>query len=403
MMTNLIGQGLTPMRRNLWNACLASLTAWLMLACSPLAPRATTPTALPVMEAPSDVLFWTPAQREAAFRAMEHITPHHVVARGNAVHPLPLGEALDFDPEPFMRAHKTAGLLVLQDGKIRLERYGLGFGPDGRWTSFSVAKSVTSTLVGAAIQQGLIESLDTPITRYLPELVASAYDGVSVRQLLTMTSGVQWNEDYEDPNSDVARFFGKRDVPAGVDPTLDYMRRLPRAAEPGTRWHYSTGETSLVGVLVSRASGQSLAEFLSRTLWKPYGFERDAAWMVDDSGQEPGGCCLVASLRDWGRVGQFVLDGGLIDGRAVVPPDWFAQATTTQADIGTPGRGYGFQWWTYDDGHFEARGIFGQMIHFEPAQRLIVVLLSAWPTASSQAEVVARNELLAQIRDAARP
>jgi CubicO group peptidase (beta-lactamase class C family) len=125
--------------------------------------------------------------------------------------------------------------------------------------------------------------------------------------------------------------------------------------------------------------------------------------MVDDSGQEPGGCCLVASLRDWGRVGQFVLDGGLIDGRAVVPPDWFAQATTTQTDIGTPGRGYGFQWWTYDDGHFEARGIFGQMIYFEPTQRLVVVLLSAWPTASSQAEVVARNELLAQIRDAARP
>ncbi|HET9049437.1 MAG TPA: serine hydrolase [Chiayiivirga sp.] len=352
------------------------------------------------MEAPSDVLFWTPAQREAAFRAMDRITPHHVVSKGTLTRALPPGVALDFDPEPFMQAHKTAGLLVLQDGKIRLERYGLGFDQDGRWTSFSVAKSVTSTLVGAAIQQGLIESLDTPITRYLPELGGSAYDGVSVRQLLTMTSGVQWNEDYEDPNSDVARFFGERDVPAGVDPTLDYMRRLPRAAEPGTRWHYSTGETSLVGVLVSRATGQSLAQFLSETLWKPYGFERDGAWMVDESGQEPGGCCLVASLRDWGRVGQFILDGGVIDGRAVMPKDWFKQATSTQADVGIAGRGYGFQWWTFDDGHFEARGIFGQMIYFEPSQRLVVVLLSAWPTASSQAEVTARDELLAQIRAA---
>lgn len=381
---------------------VASLSALLLAACSVPVPRATAEAPLPHMEAPSDVLFWTPAQREAAFRAMERITPHHVVSKGETTRELPPGEALDFDPEPFMQAHKTAGLLVLQDGKIRLEHYGLGFGPDGRWTSFSVAKSVTSTLVGAAIQQGLIAGLDAPITRYLPELVGSAYDGVTVRQLLTMTSGVAWNEDYEDPNSDVARFFGKRELPAGVDPTLDYMRRLPRVATPGARWHYSTGETSLVGVLVSRATGQSLAQFLSNTLWKPYGFERDGAWMVDEHGQEPGGCCLVASLRDWGRIGQFVLDGGVIDGHAAVPDDWFAHASATQADVGIEGRGYGYQWWTFADGHFEARGIFGQMIYFEPEQRLVVVLLSAWPAASSQKEVVARDTLLAQIRAAAR-
>ena len=359
-------------------------------------------TSLPRLHTPSDVLFWTPEQREAGFRAMEAIVPHRNVAAGGRVHPLPQGEPLAIDPEPFMRAHQVAGLLVLQDGRIRLERYGLGFGPEGRWTSFSVAKSVTSTLVGTAIADGHIEGLETPITRYLPELTGSAYDGVSVRQLLTMSSGADWNEDYEDPESDVAHFFGDRTIPEGTEPTLDYMRRLRRAAEPGTRWHYSTGETSLVGVLIARATGQPLADYLSKKIWRPYGMERDAAWMIDDNGQEPGGCCLVASLRDWGRVGQFVLDGGVIDGKPVVPDDWFAAATTKQIDIGTPGRGYGFQWWTHDDGSYEARGIFGQYIHFEPEQRLVVVILSAWPTASSREATRARGELLDAIRAAAR-
>lgn len=370
-------------------------------ACAQVNERTTPAPELPVMQTPSDVLFWTPEQREAAFRSMEKITPHRVVAAGNNVYPLPPGSPLVVDVESYMQAHQVAGLLVLQDGKIRLERYGLGFGPAQRWTSFSVAKSITSTLVGAAIADGYIESLDSPIERYLPELAGSAYDAVTVRQLLTMTSGADWNEDYEDPDSDVARFFGDREIPPGADPTLDYMRHLKRAAAPGTRWHYSTGETSLVGVLVSRATGKSLADYLSQTLWKPYGMEYDAAWMVDESGQEPGGCCLVATLRDWGRVGQFILDDGVIDGRRVVPENWFAHATTRQADIDLPGRGYGFQWWSFDAGYFQARGIFGQMIHIEPDLNLVIVLLSAWPVATSEEELAARDVFIGSIRTAA--
>lgn len=371
-----------------------------LLACSvPLREPAQT-GALPSMEAPSDLLFWTPEQREAGFRAMDRIVPHRVVATGSRVHALPRGEPLALDVDAFMREHRTAGLLVLQDGRIRLERYGLGFGSEGRWTSFSVAKSLTSTLVGAAIADGHIESLETPITRYLPELAGSAYEGVSVRQLLTMSSGADWNEDYEDADSDVARFFGKRSVPAGVDPTLDYMRRLGRAAEPGSRWHYSTGETSLVGVLITRATGRNLADYLSETIWQAYGMEREAAWQIDENGQEPGGCCVMASLRDWGRVGQFVLEGGRIDGRPVVPPDWFAEATARQFETDDPERGYGFQWWTYANGDFQASGIFGQMIHIDPELRLVVVTLSAWPVATSAAEYAARMQLLDEIKAA---
>lgn len=355
---------------------------------------------LPRLERTSEVLFWSQDEREAGFRAMDRITPHRTVAAGGEVRALPPGTPLDLDVDAFMEAEKVAGLLVLQDGRVRLERYGLGFGPDGRWTSFSVAKSLTSTLVGAAIADGHIESLQTPITRYLPELAGGAYDGVTVRQLLTMTSGVAWNEDYGDPDSDVARFFEPRET-GGMDPTLHYMRGLTRAAEPGTRWHYSTGETNLVGLLISRATGRTLADYLSQTIWRPYGMERDAAWMVDEAGQEPGGCCLTASLRDWGRVGQLVLEDGVIDGDSIVPAGWFAEATRKQADIDDPGRGYGFQWWTRDDGRFEAYGIFGQTIHIDPERRLVVVILSAWPTATGRERSQGREAILARIAAAA--
>lgn len=355
---------------------------------------------LPKLDRPSEVLFWSQAEREAGFRAMDRITPHRVVRAGSRAHPLPAGRPLDIDVGAYMAAEKVAGLLVIQDGRVRLERYGLGMKPQDRWTSFSVAKSVTSTLVGAALADGSIESLETPIVRYLPELAGGGYDGVTVRQLLTMTSGVAWDEDYESPNSDVARFFEPRDT-GGMDPTLAYMRALPRVAEPGTRWHYSTGETSLVGVLISRATGRTLADYLSHTIWRPYGMERDAAWMIDEAGQEPGGCCLVASLRDWGRFGQFILDGARIGDRAVVSPDYLAQATQKQADTGSADSGYGFQWTAFDNGTFGGRGIFGQAIQIDPERRLVVVIMSAWPVATDRAHVTARSELLAQISEAA--
>lgn len=351
---------------------------------------------LPRLERPSEVLFWSQAEREAGFRAMDRITPHRTVAAGGEVRALPPGPPLDLDVDAFMEAEKVAGLLVLQDGRVRLERYGLGFGPEERWTSFSVAKSLTSTLVGAAIADGHIESLETPITRYLPELAGGAYDGVTVRQLLTMTSGAEWNEDYTDANSDVARFFEPRET-GGMDPTLHYMRGLERAAEPGTRWHYSSGETNLVGLLVSRATGRTLADYLSEKIWRSYGMERDAAWMVDAAGQEAAGCCLMASLRDWSRIGQLVLEDGVAGGRSIVPPGWFDEATSRQADIGAPGMGYGYQWWTFDDGTFAARGIFGQMIHIDPERRAVVVILSAWPVATGSARSAARSAFLARV------
>ena len=338
----------------------------------------------------ADTLFWSQAKKEAGFPHMEAFFPTRTVKRGAHVHPLPVGEPLDVSVsvngkaetvDQFMADNKNAGVLVIQDGKIRLEKYALGYGPTGRWTSFSVAKSFTSTLVGAAIKDGYIKSVDDPVTLYIPGLKGSAYEGVSIRQVLTMTSGVKWNEDYTDPKSDVAQFYTVKPDP-GVDPTVSYMRKLPREAPPGTKWVYKTGETNLIGVLVTSATHKSLSDYLSEKIWKPYGMERDGAWMVDERGQESGGCCLSVALHDYGRMGMFMLGGGMAGGRSVVPDGWIEAATHKQADIGEPGVGYGYQWWTVDDGTYNAVGIFGQAIHIDPARHLVIVVSSAWPHAT---------------------
>ncbi len=329
----------------------------------------------------AEVLFWTQEQRLKNFPVMETLFPGRVVKAGKA-RPLGAGKPLAIAPaevDAFMAAQNVAGLIVLQEGKVRLERYALGYGPQGRWTSFSVAKSLTSTLVGAAIRDRFITSVADPVTRYIPELAGSAYDGVSVEQLLTMTSGVKWNEDYTDPNSDVARMLTVP-VPVGEDPTIAYMRTLPREASPGTKWVYKTGETNLIGVLVAKAVKKPLATYLSEKIWRPYGMQADAFWMVDATGQEVGGCCLSISLRDYARVGQLTLDGG----KGIVPADWFANATAAKAQIGRPGYGYGYQWWTYPEARFGAQGIFGQSILVDPARRIVIVMSSAWPKASDR-------------------
>ena len=329
-----------------------------------------------------DLLFWSQPQRDAAFRALDRLpilAKARVVPAGATPRPLPPGSPLKLpvDVDAYMAGQRSAALLIVQDGKLRLERYGLDFDGAGRWTSFSVAKSITSTLVGAAIRDGFIKSMEDKVSTYIPEMKGSAYDDVTIRQLLTMTSGVQWNEDYADPNSDVARFNNHQPEP-GVDALVSYLRRLPRAAPPGTRWHYSTGETNLVGILVSNATKKPLADYLSEKIWKPAGMEQQATWILSRTGREISGCCIQAASRDYARLGQFILDGARVNGASIVPEGWLAEATTTRADIGQPGRGYGYLWWTYADGSFAARGIFGQGIFIDPKRKLVIVSNADW-------------------------
>ncbi|MGQ3041762.1 MAG: serine hydrolase domain-containing protein [Brevundimonas sp.] len=347
--------------------------------------------------APASVLFWSPQDRERVFRSMETVMPHALVSRGaGPVRALPTGEPITVDPTAYMAAQRVAGVLVIQDGRIRLERYGLGIGETDRWVSFSMTKSLTSTLVAAAIADGSIGGLNDPVVRYLPGLAGGGYDGVTLRQLLTMTSGVRWDEDYTDPDSDVARFLSEP-VRDGRNPVVSFMSRLPREAEPGTRWNYSTGETNLVGTLVAAAENKPLAQLLSERIWSRAGMEADAFWALDQGGREIGGCCVSAVLRDWGRVGLLALEDGMIGGERITPDGWFAEAGSKQADTGAPGEGYGYQWWTQDDGVFNAYGIFGQTIRIDPERRLVIVILSAWPNATGRAHSAARRAFIAEV------
>jgi CubicO group peptidase (beta-lactamase class C family) len=340
-----------------------------------------------------NVLFWTQDQRDAAFRLIEKVGKTNTIAAGGTILPLPEGAPikLDLDIDAYMKHQRNAGLLIVQDGKIRFEKYGLNYTKEGRWTSFSVAKSFTSTLVGAAIKDGYIKSLDDKVTAYIPDLKGSAYDVVTVRQLLTMTSGVKWNEDYTDPKSDVAMMDRTTPDP-GVDVTVSYMRKLPREAAPGAKWVYKTGETNLIGVLVSSATHKNVSAYLSEKVWKPFGMEQDAIWLLGSTGHEISGCCISASLRDYARLGLFFLGGGVAGGKPVLPDDWIGQATTKQADNGQPGRGYGYQWWTNDDGSFAAQGIFGQGIFIDPKRKIVIASNGDWPTATDPDGVGAERE-----------
>ena len=345
------------------------------------APQITTP---PERD-PKDLnmLFWDSAAREARFREMEEWYAGHEVAAANE--PMLLEDGAPFSAElqaklrAYMSETNAAGVIILQNGRVRFEEYRLGFGPEQRWKSFSVAKSFTSTLLGAAIADGFIGSVQDPVTAYIPELEGSAYDGVTVEQLATMTSGVAWNEDYTDPASDVSK-LAEFVLQYGPDAIVAQMKALPREAPAGEKWSYKTGETNLLGLLVENAVGLPLAHYAQTKIIEPAGFEGDMFWMVDLRGGNIGGCCIALRLSDYARFGQFALDGG----ENVVPESWFAKAGDSLVDFGDSGFGYGYQWWTYPGGAYGAQGIFGQAITIEPEKKIVAAVVGNWPVVSSQ-------------------
>jgi CubicO group peptidase (beta-lactamase class C family) len=338
------------------------------------------------------VLFWNDATRADRFRKMEDFFAGHEVAPAPVTRKLAAGTAYDAATvgalDSYLASSNAAGIMILQDGRVRYEKYALGFGPEGRWTSFSVAKSFASTLLGAAVKDGFIASMDDPITKYLPKLAGTAYDGVSVEQLATMTSGVKWNEDYADPNSDVAKMLQIAPV-AGESQAITYARQLTREAPAGQKWVYKTLETNLLGDLVAAATGRSLAAYAKTKIVDPAGFAGPLFWMTDLTGGNIGGCCLSIRLSDYARMGQFALEGG----QPSVPPGWFASAGAPQVDFGN-GYGYGYQWWTYPGASYGAQGIFGQSITIVPDKRLVIAVVSSWPAATGKPLSEARRKLL---------
>jgi len=358
---------------------------------------------LPKADPISAYFMWTPDEQLIGYRNIDKIFDTRLVRAGPNTRPLaksesPLSVSFEFEGEElteatFMERNNVVGLLVIKDGEIVMEHYRQHYDDEQRWISFSMAKSFSTTLVGAAIKDGAIESVDDLLTDYLPALAGTAYDGITIEQLLTMTTGAAWNEDYADPESDVARIKLEPSID-GSDPVVAYMARKPREVPPGTRFQYNTGETHLVGSLLYAATGMNLADYLSEKVWIPYGMELDANWMVNNGGIEQAGCCLSVSLRDFGRFAMFFMNGAKIDGVSIVPEHWIATATTptrvSQESEMMKNRsgidGYGYMWWITDGPAYRAIGIFGQLIHINPALNLIIVTQSAWPTALASTE-----------------
>lgn len=338
----------------------------------------------------------TPDRTVSTLRNIDRLFPTRAVVPSSNPKPLERSErqisnltfsdkGKDYDLFDYLALNRVSGMLVLKDGKVAYETYQYGNTPRTRWTSMSVAKSITSTLIGAAVRDGHIDSLDDPVTRYVPRLEGSAYDGVSVRDVLMMASGVQWNETYTDPSSD-RRDFLEAQISLEPGAAMDVMAGLSRAAEPGSTYNYSTGETQVVGEVLHGAVGKPIAEYLSEKIWRPYGMETEARWWLDSpDGVEIAGSGLAASLRDFARFGQFFLDGGLIDGKPVLPDGWVAGASSPKELDGGETIDYGYLWWVattpQSRAHraFYAVGIFGQFVYIDPTERVVVVTTSAEP------------------------
>jgi CubicO group peptidase (beta-lactamase class C family) len=346
----------------------------------------------------------TPEMAVNTFRNIDRLFPTRTVAGSSR--PLRLPQAAvplsdvrfsdqrkQYDLESYLELNRIAAILILQDGRVKLERYRFGNTDRTRWMSMSIAKSITSTLVGAALKDGFIRSLSDSVTRYVPSLKGSAYDGVSVRDVLMMASGVRWNETYSDPTSDRRRLLEAQisQVPGSA---LAVMKSLPRAAAPGTTANYNTGETQVVAEVLRASVGRPLATYLSDRIWSRFGMEADANWWLDSpGGSEIGGSGFSATLRDYGRFGLFVLGGGVAAGESILPAGWVREATTPKTLRDGATVGYGYLWWTgatpasRRDGAFMAIGIHGQYLYVNPVAKIVIVVWGARPH-PSQGQVV---------------
>lgn len=286
--------------------------------------------------------------------------------------------------EDLLGETETMALLVLKDGALAFERYAPWGGPDRRWKSMSVAKSVISAAFGIAVGKGSIASIEEAVSFYLPELNGSAYDGVRIKDVLQMSSGAGWNEDYSDPNSDINRFAA---ITAQGGSFNAFPATLERAREPGSFNLYNSTDTQVLGMLLKRVTGVPIHAYVQDTLWHPLGMEAEGYWLLDDTGMEMAYAGLNATARDYLKIGELFRLGGCWRGRQIVPSEWVNASVRPDAPHLVPGDtglsdsllGYGYQWWVMDgaEGEFAAIGVYNQFIYVNPARKVVIVKLSA--------------------------
>ncbi|WP_026376281.1 serine hydrolase domain-containing protein [Aestuariibacter salexigens] len=284
----------------------------------------------------------------------------------------------------FLKDSGTTGLMVIKDGEIVAEQYFQGMQADNQHISFSVAKSFVSALIGIAVQEGWIASLQDPVTDYVPELIGTGYDKVKIEDILQMSSGVKFNEDYGDFHSDINRFSRAIAFGTSLD---DFTASLQREREPGTYHHYVSIDTQALGMLLTRVSGKSLTQLISERLWQPLGMQDEAYWLSDDDGMELALGGLNVTLRDYAKFGWLYLNKGNWHGQQLVPQQWVEKSVTPDKPHLMPGKnnpassssdGYGYQWWIPigAEDEFMARGIYHQFIYVDPDAATVIVKTS---------------------------
>jgi CubicO group peptidase (beta-lactamase class C family) len=339
-----------------------------------------------------------PTNPAATYRNMEEIFPTRRVASGAWVSPLNAptepfevrytagGEAHSI--ADFVERTGTTALLILKSDRIIFEGYYQGADPNDLFMSFSTGKSFVSTLVGLATGEGRIQSLDDKVSKYLPEVKGSAYEAATVRQVLEMSSGTSFSEEYENPKSDIAGFAAILSRNRGG--LYDFCRSFKAVSPPGHEFKYATCNTEVLGALVARVTGKPLSVYMSEKLWKPLGAEAPVRWLLDQpgaAGHEIAGGGLQVRLRDYGRFGLLFANRGEWHGRQLLPAGWMEEATRPHDPQVEYGRlasgyplGYGYQWWLFPGEHraFTALGVHGQFIMVDPVEKVVVVKLSSW-------------------------
>jgi len=408
-------------RRVLALALLLPATALAQTAPPHVLPDGTVPPALlearkHLLEAPENMLTFHNTDQLFQTRVVPRSGPVGPLAHGDVVLPEAVLGGKHLTEDQWEDRTFTSAFLVMRDGKILHESYRNNTDAGTHFISFSMAKTFTSMLVGIAVGQGAIHSIDDPAVLYVPELKGSGYDGVTIRQLLQMRSGVDYEERYDfGAKPSIAAQIFLNAVVANKERFADMAPRLGRKWAPGSHFNYSTLDTSVLGWVLERATKKPLAEFMTQNLWQPLGAESYGFWLADGVpgvGREMNGMGYNATLRDFARFGQMMLDQGRFNGHQIVPAGWIAQATAMipNADPGTPPppasvtdpfarSGYGFQIWKLDDtGAYTALGLQGQFIYVHPATRTVIVKLSFFPEEGSSAGDVATEETLAYFK-----
>jgi CubicO group peptidase (beta-lactamase class C family) len=365
---------------------------------------------------------FTTANTAVAYRNIEESFPTRRIAAGPTPSELtpataPLDVHYRFDDASysiadFVARTDTTGLLILKGDQILFEGYYQGADANDLFMSFSTGKSFVSTLVGFALADGRIRSVDDPIIGYLPELKGSAYETATVKQVLQMATGTSYMEEYENKESDSAAFAAL--VSHGRGGLYDFARSFKSAYAPGERFYDATTNTEVLGALVARVTGRSLSAYLSEKLWRPLGAEAPARWILDQpgsAGREVAGGGLQVRLRDYGRFGLLFANLGQWHGAQLLPAGWVEAATRPAdpyVDFGKlePGYplGYGYQWWCLPGANhrFTAQGIHGQFILVDPVQKLVMVKLSSWRHAWEDKKEAETYAFFAAVADAVR-